>query len=390
MQQRADVAVIGAGIVGLAHAWSAARRGLSVVVFERNDRAYGASVRNFGMVWPIGQPAGDLHDVAMRSRGRWLELADAAGIWVNPCGSIHVAYRADEWAVLEEFASAAPALGYNCRLLTPREARKQSPAVREAGLLGGLWSGSELCVNPRQSIRTLAGWLAKTFGVAFHFNTAIRRVDAPTVESAAGRTWRAERIIVCSGADFESLFPEELAAAGLVRCKLQMLRTASQPANWRIGPHLAGGLTLRHYANFASCPSLPALKRRIAVETPELDRYGIHVMVAQNDRGELILGDSHLYDDPFEPVDRAEIDELIIRELRQIVDMPDWSVAERWHGVYAKHPAQPVFVAEPQPGVKIRTAAGGAGMTLSFGLADDLFKSWHEAVSPSTLTAVAR
>jgi len=42
------VLVVGAGIVGLAHAFEVRRRGLEVVVLERRARAVGASVRNFG------------------------------------------------------------------------------------------------------------------------------------------------------------------------------------------------------------------------------------------------------------------------------------------------------------------------------------------------------
>src|SRR5512145_1138812 len=126
MSQQADVAVIGGGIVGLAVAWAAARDGKSVVLFERDRLAQGASVRNFGMVWPIGQPGGELLQRALRSRQRWLEVAERAGIWAHDCGSLHLAYHDDEWAVLQEFAAAG---SHECRLLTPSETRQRCPAV---------------------------------------------------------------------------------------------------------------------------------------------------------------------------------------------------------------------------------------------------------------------
>ncbi|MGK2862449.1 MAG: FAD-dependent oxidoreductase [Chitinophagaceae bacterium] len=60
--------VIGAGIVGLATARALAVRGYQVKVMERNAKATGASIRHFGMIWPMSRPDGELDERAMLSR----------------------------------------------------------------------------------------------------------------------------------------------------------------------------------------------------------------------------------------------------------------------------------------------------------------------------------
>jgi len=92
----------------------------------------------------------------------------------------------------------------------------------------------------------------------------------------------------------------------------------------------------------------------------------------------VILGDSHEYGDDITPFDKSCIDELILRELRRMLTLPDWTIQERWHGIYAKAPADALqFAAEPEPNVSIRVAPGGCGMTMSFGLADAQWEAWH-------------
>ena len=82
--------VIGAGIVGLATARSLALKNYKVEVFERHPKAQGASVRNFGMVWPVGQPLGKLYERAIKSRSIWLEMAREGKIWHGETGRAHV------------------------------------------------------------------------------------------------------------------------------------------------------------------------------------------------------------------------------------------------------------------------------------------------------------
>jgi FAD dependent oxidoreductase TIGR03364 len=371
---KADVAIVGAGILGLAHAYVAAKSGKSVMVIEKNPRASGASVRNFGMVWPIGQPAGTMLELSLRSRQLWLEVLDQANLPRRETGSLHLAYRSDEAAVAQEFAQLGPTLGYQCTWLNQHEVLNRSHAVQPEGLLGGLWSDTEFTVDPRQILHSLPSFLADRYKVQFFFGTAVTAIEPPILYSGNGQ-WRAETVIVCTGDDFETLYPRQFAASGLTRCKLQMMRTAAQPDGWQLGPSLAAGLTLRFYPSFQVCTSLPALARRIAEETPEYDRWGIHALVSQTADGALTLGDSHEYGLSVDIFNKEEIDEIILRYTRQFLRAPDLTLAERWYGVYAKHPEKPLVVMNPDDGVRVVASPGGSGMTLSFGVAEQSIRA---------------
>ena len=325
--KKADVAIVGAGILGLAHAYMLGRRGRSVVVLERSPQAAGASVRNFGMIWPVGQPAGRLHEMALRSRELWLEVLEAARLPYFPTGSLHVVYREDEAAVAQEFCDVGPRLGYQCSWLDRDAVLERSNAVRPTGMLGevligAIWSPGEITVDPRVTLARLPRFLSEKFGVRFRMGMAARSINLPVIE-AGGEKWEVGAAIVCAGDDFESLYPEMFRASGLTRCKLQMMRTRPQPEGWQLGPALAAGLTLRFYESFQVCRTLRALQERIAAETPEYDRWGIHVLVSQTAGGELTIGDSHEYGAAVEPFDRAEIDDLILQYARGFLQAPN-------------------------------------------------------------------
>jgi FAD dependent oxidoreductase TIGR03364 len=369
MKQRYEVAIVGAGIMGLAHAYAFAKRGKRVIVFERHPKARGASVRNFGMLWPIGQPAGLPRRVALRSREIWADVLRESGLWFEETGSLHLAYHEDEVAVLGEFLDRAADRGYEAEWWPAPQVVTQSPLVNPEGLRGALWSPTEICIDPREVVAGLPKWLSERWGVTFRFRTVVTDYQCPHL-MAGGEEWEADQLVVCSGDDFETLYPDAFAASGLYRVKLQMMRTQPYGAEARLGPMLAAGLTLCHYRNFQDCPTLPALQERFARELPAYLRYGIHVMASQNGRGEITLGDSHEYDEAISPFDKGEIDELILAYLRSFLRLPEMEIRERWNGIYAAHAAELCWTGEPAPGVTIVASPSGRGMTMSFGIAE--------------------
>ncbi len=298
----------------------------------------------------------------------WLEVLESSRTWHRKTGSLHLAYHEDEAQVLREFASAAgPDEGLE--LLEPDDAVRLAPRLRREGLVLALWSPQEVCVDPREVVAALPGWLSANLGVTFRFGAAVTGARANVLETTAGRI-EAGRIWICSGDEMRILFPDALAASGLIRCKLQMLRSRPMGPGWDLGPMLAGGLTLRHYAAFRGCPGLDRVKERVARQSPWLDRHGIHVLVSQNGDGELTIGDSHHYGEPIEPFDRSDVEGWILDYLRSFLEVERLEIASRWHGSYVKHPESAYVMLEPEPGVVIVTGVGGAGMTLSFGLAE--------------------
>lgn len=363
--------VVGAGIVGLATARALSLKGYRVTVIERSEKAVGASIRNFGMVWPIGQPDGKLYNRALRSREIWKEIADSIGLWYHEAGSLHVANETDEWQVLQELHGHFSANGRNTQLLSTGQIGQQFSGVNAHSILGGLYSDTELIVDPREAIAAIPSYLAEYLDISFLWQTQVNRVEAGQVY-IGNRIMQADLICICSGADFETLYPEVFTQTMITRCKLQMLRYVSGNADWRIGTSVCGGLSLIHYNSFKVAPSLPDLKMRYEAEMAEYLQWGIHVMVSQNSGGELTVGDSHEYGHTLDPFDRAHINQLITGYLERFMVTKDWQLVQSWNGVYAKMKnGETEVILNPEPGVYILNGLGGAGMTLSFGLAEE-------------------
>lgn len=402
VNRHTDVAIVGAGIMGLAHAYHAACKGLSVTVIERSSLAQGASIRNFGMLAIVAQAEGSQLDSARRGLKHWQRVASCADIALQQTGCLFVAREQQELQVLDEFVrirqnqsaqnqfvrrgvSGDHTTGE--RMLRRADVARYTAMSESAGLLGGAWSDDAWKLDQRSAVAKLALWLQREHDVQFYFEsevTAVSSVGVCAVElqlvsadhSASGsagkhHVHRCNHAIVCGGHEFSTLFPEVFAQTGVSYCELQMLRTVAQPGNWQLKPFILGGLSVTRYSAFQCCPSLSALVELQQTSQSEYLRHGIHLIACQEIDGSITIGDSHKYGIRCSPQRSTEIDDLILSGLRRLITLPDMRIAQRWLGYYAHLPGSDVLTLSPVDGVTVKTVTNGQGMTHAFALAED-------------------
>jgi FAD dependent oxidoreductase TIGR03364 len=365
-----DLAVVGGGIVGLAHALAARRLGKRVIVLEREAANVGASIRNFGFVTVTGQQRGDQWRRALRSRDVWDAVSGPAGIANHHSGLTLAVQTQEGLAVVGSFLKTE--MGESCRLLDPETAVGLYPHLNSEGLLGVLESPHERRVEAKQAIPSLTRWLAEALGVDFAFGVQVRTVDPPRVETSAGPV-DTGAVAICPGSDYTGPYAERLADYGLSKCKLHMLRAAPLPGTYRQNAAVMGDLSLVRYPGYAKLPEAAALTDRLEADPtagPAL-AHGIHLIAVQSADGSLVLGDSHAYADAPDPFQPAEVDDAILNVARSTLALDDLRVTERWTGVYAACAGRENLIDRPRSDVRQVVVTSGTGMSTAFALAEE-------------------
>ncbi len=358
------VVIVGGGVVGTMHAWAATRAGHDVVQLEADAEPRRASVRNFGLVWVSGRAPGTELDLALRARELWQELGSTiGGIGLRSDGSLTVAQHPAELAVMEELVAQPDADRRGVRVLDADETRARNPAVR-GELLGALFCSRDAVVEPRQVLPALRATLESEGRYEFIGGRVATHVESGRVADHTGAVHGGDLVVVCPGAMHHGVAAEFLAAAPVRRCRLQMMQT--EPLGERLTTALADGDSLRYYPAF-DLPSAAALPP----PAPVVVEYRAQLLVAQRVSGELTIGDTHHYDEPYDfAVDETPYTHLLARA-ESLLGRPVPPVRRRWAGVYSQATDDSTCVrVRPAPGIVIVTGLGGRGMTLSPAVAE--------------------
>lgn len=373
-----DVLIVGAGVVGLAHAYEALRRGLSVRIVERDRRPNGASIRNFGHCCITGQ-GNDISDLAYSSRRGWLDCAADVGFWAPEAGAVAVARSPEEMRVVEEFRDERGTEAVT--MLTSGQVADRLGRDDDSAILGGAFLPADLRVDPRTTVGAIAAWISAHPRADVRFGATVGAIDRGHVRTTVGE-FRAEKVIVCVGHDLDYLYPDLASRFEVTRCSLQMA-LAPAPQSFSTESAVLTGTSLTRYDGFTAMPGHGELVAALQRSSPELIELGANIMFTRRPDGTVLLGDSHVYDITMPPFQEEWITDRIIAEISQILGAP-LRLSQRWQGIYASSPKTSLLMEDLDDRTRAVTVTSGIGMTMSFGIAAHTFELWGaDRIAPS-------
>ncbi len=200
---RADVVVVGAGVIGVAAALELARAGLTVAVVDKGFVAAEQSSRNWGWVRQQGRDRREI-PLIVESLRRWDRLQEESPIDLGfrRAGLVSLTRSQDELDRWRRWAERGRAGGILVEELSPAEAEQAFPS-RGRPWIGGLSTPTDGKAEPSIAVPAIAR-LARSAGVTIHQETAVRGLDVSAgriqgVVTERGRI-AASRVLVAVGA----------------------------------------------------------------------------------------------------------------------------------------------------------------------------------------------
>jgi glycine/D-amino acid oxidase-like deaminating enzyme len=373
---RADVAVVGAGTVGITAAYFLKEQGLDVVVLERETVAWGASGRNAGFqAIQVRNPG-----IALNLARAGIEICDQVGdelgrtFEMRTCGGSFFFETDDQRRVMEEFAARRREEGVHVEVLDEAAARELSPLLPRAAI-GCTYCPEDRQIRSKWFVQQLAQACVRR-GVRIHEHTPVGgliRTDeggVAGVRTADGAVL-ADNVVYATGG-----WTRELEHEGVnvpIRPeRLGVLMT--EPIPERLNVVVQGPLGSKQYELFRRLDSFREEYFLSDFEDPE-SGYEYFEVAIQREDGCLQVGNPEDYADTFDQVTPLMSLKMMVEALlRRWPDLRGVGVRGFWSGLLPVTPdALPIVDAvDTIPGLYIgaghifgNTAGPSTGRLLS-------------------------
>jgi heterotetrameric sarcosine oxidase gamma subunit len=204
LPDRAEVVIIGGGVIGTSVAYHLTKLGWTdVVLLEQGQLSSGTTWHAAGLVGQLRASESGTR-LVQYSTQLYAELEAETGLSAGykQCGGVTVARSPERMVQLQRTAATAAAFNMECHLLTPQEALEKYPVMQVDDLVGAIWLPGDGKANPTD----LTGSLAK--GARMRGAQVFERVRVTAVNTDRGRvtgveteqgTIEAEVVVNCAG-----------------------------------------------------------------------------------------------------------------------------------------------------------------------------------------------
>lgn len=182
LPDRAQVVIIGGGIVGASVAYHLTHLGMTdVVLLEQGQLSSGTTWHAAGLVGQLRATESGTRLVQYSAAlYQSLEAETGLSTGYKACGGLTVARTADRMVQVRRTAAAAAAYNLECEILTPAEARDRCPILEVADLQGAIWLPRDATANPTDVTQSLAK------GARMHGARILERTRVLDVLTASG------------------------------------------------------------------------------------------------------------------------------------------------------------------------------------------------------------
>ena len=204
LPDRAQIVVIGGGIIGCSTAYHLARdHKVDVIVLEQGQLTSGSTWHAAGLVGQLRSSA-SITKVLKYSVDLYKRLDQETGLetgW-KMSGCLRLATNQDRWIEYRRLATTAQSFGMDMELLSPQEAKAKFPLMQVDDLVGASWLPTDGQASPSDITQSLAKG-ARMHGAKIFENVRVTGFDMKDGRILAVKTSKGdiacEKVVNCAG-----------------------------------------------------------------------------------------------------------------------------------------------------------------------------------------------